>query len=147
MPPAAARARYGLSGRAERLRIEGRDEQAEDKARKELLAPAATVSPRFEDAAPGLIVLDFSGPGDPHRSADELFRGAAKLGFEPRVGVSRKRGARMARLARGEQDAALAACRPPGRSRPWPRRPSRPSGAGCGSRCSKPISRVRKSWP
>ncbi len=91
MPLAEARARYGYSGATERLNLEDRDPAAEEKTQQSLLELAENATPRFEDSAPGLITLDFTGLRDPHASAEELAFQVKKLGLEPRVAVSRNR--------------------------------------------------------
>ncbi len=91
MPLAEARSRYGYSGAAERLTLEDRDQEAEEKTQQLLLELAENATPRFEDSAPGLITLDFTGLQDPHAAAEELAFQARKLGLEPRVAVSRNR--------------------------------------------------------
>jgi len=76
---------WRLSG-PNRLRIEKRDPQAEQLAQQELLQVALNASPNVEDAAPGLIVLDFTGLPNPHHSAaqpplsDLRFPGKGRLG-------------------------------------------------------------------
>ncbi|MBI1356838.1 MAG: hypothetical protein GC160_21070 [Acidobacteria bacterium] len=91
MPLAAAKVRYAYSGPGEELRILLRDEAAEQRAQRALLELAETVTPRFEDSAPGLLTLDFQGLREPHLSAEALARGAAELGLPARVGVARNR--------------------------------------------------------
>jgi protein ImuB len=91
MPLAEAQARYSFSGQPNRLRIEKRDPEAEQLAQQELLQAALNASPNVEDAAPGLIILDFTGLPNPHHSAAQLSYRSEKLGFEPNVAVSRNR--------------------------------------------------------
>ena len=52
---------------------------------------ALIVSPRVEDAAPGLLIVDLAGLPDPHGSASQLAHGAEKLGLPAHVGVSANR--------------------------------------------------------
>ena len=73
------------------LHIYPRDPEAEKQAQQELLELALTISPRAEDTAPGLIVLDMSGRPDPHASASHFSLGAEKLGLEAHVAVSQNR--------------------------------------------------------
>ena len=73
------------------LQVLPRDPEAEKQTQQELLELALTVSPRVEDAAPGLIVLDLAGLPDPYHSASRLSLGAEKLGLAVNVGVSQNR--------------------------------------------------------
>ena len=73
------------------LHIYPRDPEAEKQAQQELLELALAISPRAEDTAPGLIVLDMSGLPDPHASASNFSLGAEKLGLEAHVAVSQNR--------------------------------------------------------
>ena len=73
------------------LQIYPRDPEAEKLAQQELLELALTISPRAEDTAPGLIVLDMAGLPDPHASASDFSLGAEKLGLEAHVAVSQNR--------------------------------------------------------
>ena len=73
------------------LHIYPRDPEAEKQAQQELLELALAISPRAEDTAPGLIVLDMSGLPDPHASASHFSLGAEKLGLEAHVAVSQNR--------------------------------------------------------
>lgn len=91
MPLAAATARFAYHGSGEELRVLERDEQAEREAQQALLRLAETVTPRFEDSAPGLLTLDFRGLREPHSSAQALARGAVALGLPVRIGVARNR--------------------------------------------------------
>ena len=68
-----------------------RDLEAEKQARQKLLGLALAISPRVEDTAPGLIVLDMAGLPDPHASASDFSLGAEKLGLEANVAVSQNR--------------------------------------------------------
>ena len=54
------------------LHIYPRDPEAEKQAQQELLELALATSPRAEDTAPGLIVLDMAGLPDPHASASNF---------------------------------------------------------------------------
>ena len=73
------------------LHICHRDPEAEKLAQQELLELALTISPRAEDTAPGLIILDMAGLPDPHASASNFSLGAEKLGLEAHVAVSQNR--------------------------------------------------------
>ena len=73
------------------LQIYPRDPEAEKLAQQELLELALAVSPRAEDTAPGLIILDMAGLPDPHASASNFSLGAEKLGLEANVAVSQNR--------------------------------------------------------
>ena len=91
MALAAAQARYGASGESRPLRVFDRDEEAERRTQALLLKLAEKATPRFEDVAPGLLSLDFGGLRDPYDSAARLASGAARLGLQANVGVSRNR--------------------------------------------------------
>jgi len=91
MPLASATARFSYQGAGEELRILERDEQAERQAQQALLRLAQTVTPRFEDSAPGLLTLDLRGLRTPHASVEMLARGAAELGLRAQIGVARNR--------------------------------------------------------
>ena len=73
------------------LHIYPRDPEAEKQAQQELLELALAISPRAEDTAPGLIILDMSGLPDPHASASNFSLGTEKLGLEAHVAVSQNR--------------------------------------------------------
>ncbi len=73
------------------LHVYARDPEAEKQTRQELLELALAISPRVEDSAPGLIVLDMSGLPDPHAAASNFSLGAEKLGLEAHVAVSQNR--------------------------------------------------------
>ncbi len=73
------------------LQVLPRDPEAEKQTQQELLELALSVSPRVEDAAPGMIVLDLAGLPDPYHSASRLSLGAEKLGLAVNVGVSQNR--------------------------------------------------------
>jgi nucleotidyltransferase/DNA polymerase involved in DNA repair len=68
-----------------------RSPEAEQQTQQELIDMALTVSPRVEDAAPGLLIVDLAGLPDPHGSANQLAHGAEKLGLPANVGVSANR--------------------------------------------------------
>ncbi len=68
-----------------------RSPQAEQQTQQELVDMALTVSPRVEDAASGLLIVDLAGLPDPHGSASQLAHGAEKLGLPANVGVSANR--------------------------------------------------------
>jgi protein ImuB len=91
MPLAEAQARYSFSGQTNSLRIEKRDPEAEQFAQQELLQTALSASPNVEDAAQGLIVLDFTGLPNPHHAAAQLSYRIEKLGLEPNIAVSQNR--------------------------------------------------------
>ncbi len=88
---AAAQARYASAGKLQPLRIFDRDEREEQRAQGLLLELAEKATPRFEEVAPGLLVLDFRGLSDPYVVAGELASGAAELGLKANVGVSMNR--------------------------------------------------------
>lgn len=88
---AAAQARYASAGKLQPLRIFDRDEREEQRAQGLLLELAEKATPRFEEVAPGLLVLDFRGLSDPYVAAGELASGAAELGLKANVGVSMNR--------------------------------------------------------
>ena len=73
------------------LQIYPRDPEAEKQAQQELLELALATSPRAEDTALGLIILDMAGLPDPHASASNFSLGAEKLGLEANVAVSQNR--------------------------------------------------------
>lgn len=91
MPLAEATARFAYTTGGDHLRILERDPAAEARAQRDLLRLAETATPRYEDSAPGLVTLDFTGLREPHVSARTLFAGAESLGFTPQLGVSRNR--------------------------------------------------------
>jgi protein ImuB len=91
MPLAAAQARFAYSTGGDELRIFERDLAAEARARRDLLHAAENATPRYEDSAPGLVTLDFTGLREPHLAARELFEATEALGFTPQLGVSRNR--------------------------------------------------------
>jgi protein ImuB len=68
-----------------------RSPEAEEQTQQELIEMALTVSPRVEDASPGLLIVDLAGLPDPHGSASQLAHGAEKLGLPANVGVSANR--------------------------------------------------------
>ena len=47
--------------------------EAEQQTQQELLELALTISPRVEDTAPGVIVVELAGLPDPHGSAESFF--------------------------------------------------------------------------
>jgi nucleotidyltransferase/DNA polymerase involved in DNA repair len=73
------------------LQTRERSPEAEQLAQQELIEMALTVSPRVEDAASGLLIVDLAGMPDPHGSATQLAHGAEKLGLPANVGVSANR--------------------------------------------------------
>jgi nucleotidyltransferase/DNA polymerase involved in DNA repair len=75
----------------EDLQTRERSPEAEQQTQQELIEMALTVSPRVEDAAPGLLIVDLAGLPDPHGSANQLAHGAEKLGLPANVGVSANR--------------------------------------------------------
>ena len=90
MPLAEAETRYSRNS-GDELRIIERNTQAEGRAQQDLIELALTISPRVEDSAPGLLVLDLAGLPNAHASATELAHGMEKLGFDANIGVSRNR--------------------------------------------------------
>ncbi|MCY4533786.1 MAG: hypothetical protein OXB91_00370 [Bryobacterales bacterium] len=91
MALAAALARYATAGDPQPLRIFDRDKKEEQRVQGLLLELAEKATPRFEEAAPGLLVLDFKGLRDPYAAAGELASGAAELGLRANVSVSMNR--------------------------------------------------------
>jgi nucleotidyltransferase/DNA polymerase involved in DNA repair len=73
------------------LQARERSPEAERQTQQELIEMALTVSPRVEDAAPGLLIVDLAGLPDPHGSANQLAHCAEKLGLPANVGVSANR--------------------------------------------------------
>ena len=65
--------------------------EAEQQTQRELLELALTVSPRVEDTAPGVIVVELDGLRDPHGSAASFSHEAEKLGLPANVAVSQNR--------------------------------------------------------
>ena len=90
MPLAEARSRFNFQGGGE-LKVIDRNAETEQRCQKQLLELAQTVTPRFEDSAAGLILLDFTGLRKPHASAAQLHKAAQELGFEPNIAVSQNR--------------------------------------------------------
>lgn len=110
-----------------RLQARPRDLEAERSAREALREAVDAYSPIVEDAAPGLVYLDFDGVKDEKGSAAALMRRCAGLGLPAKAGVADGRTA--ARLAAREaadspivvrrgQDAAFLAPQPLARLRP-----------------------------
>jgi protein ImuB len=73
------------------LETRERSPETEQQTQQELIEMALRVSPRVEDAAPGLLIVDLAGLPDPHGSASLLAHGAEKLGLPANVGVSANR--------------------------------------------------------
>ena len=65
--------------------------EAEQQTQQELLELALTISPRVEDTAPGVIVVELAGLPDPHGSAESFSHEAEKLGLPANVAVSQNR--------------------------------------------------------
>ena len=65
--------------------------EAEQQTQQELLELALTISPRVEDTAPGVIVVELAGLTDPHGSAESFSHEAEKLGLPANVAVSQNR--------------------------------------------------------
>lgn len=103
MALAAAQARCGTAGDARALRVFERDTETERRVQRRLLALAESATPRFEDVSPGVLTLDFAGLREPYATAERLAAGAARLGLQANVGVSRNRFVAMcaARTQRG----------------------------------------------
>lgn len=97
MPLAEAKTRFAAHPKPSQtsagpaLRAQERDEAAEARARRETLEMALTVSPRIDDAQPGLLVADLAGLRDPHAAARQLANGAERLGLPGNVAVSLNR--------------------------------------------------------
>ena len=88
MALATAQARHAAARQALPLRVRDRDEEEEQRVQGLLLKVAESVTPRFENVAPGLISLDFGGLRDPYASAAQLASGAEEFGLQANVGVS-----------------------------------------------------------
>ena len=73
------------------LQTLARNPEAEQQTQQELLELALTVSPRVEDTAPGVIVVELDGLRDPHGSAASFSHEAEKLGLPANVAVSQNR--------------------------------------------------------
>ena len=73
------------------LQTLARNPEAEQQTQRELLELALTVSPRVEDTAPGVIVVELDGLRDPHGSAASFSHEAEKLGLPANVAVSQNR--------------------------------------------------------
>lgn len=103
MALAAAQARCGTADAARALRVFERDAATERRMQRRLLDLAESATPRFEDVAPGVLALDFAGLREPYATAERLAAGAARLGLQANVGVSRNRFVAMcaARTQRG----------------------------------------------
>lgn len=93
MSVAQAQARFAVAKLPEagRLEMHPRDEQVEARTQRELLETALTTSPRVEDSAPGLLVVDLAGLENPHASADILHQKVEQLGLPVHVAVSQNR--------------------------------------------------------
>lgn len=88
---AAAQARCAAAGKLQPLRVFDRDEGEEQRVQGLLLELAEKATPRFEEVAPGLLVLDFKGLRDPYAAAGKLASGTAELGLRANVSVSMNR--------------------------------------------------------
>ncbi len=73
------------------LQTLARNPEAEQQTQQELLELALTISPRVEDTAPGVIVVELAGLSDPHGSAESFSHEAEKLGLPANVAVSQNR--------------------------------------------------------
>ena len=73
------------------LQTLARNPEAEQQTQRELLELALTVSPRVEDTAPGVIVVELDGLSDPHGSAASFSHEAENLGLPANVAVSQNR--------------------------------------------------------
>lgn len=103
MALAAAQARCGTVDAARALQVFERDAATERRMQRRLLELAENATPRFEDVSPGVLVLDFAGLREPYAAAERLAAGAARVGLQANVGVSRNRFVAMcaARTQRG----------------------------------------------
>ena len=88
MALAAAQAHYAAAGEPQPLRVFDRDEREEQRVQGLLLELAEKATPRFEEAGPGLLVLDFRGLRNPYAVAEKLAFGTTELGLQANVGVS-----------------------------------------------------------
>lgn len=84
------------SKRREKLFSEARNEQQEQLAQQELLEIAQQISPRVEDRAPGLLVLDLAGLPDAHSAAGKFVHYADRLGLPANAATSENRFAAVA---------------------------------------------------
>jgi nucleotidyltransferase/DNA polymerase involved in DNA repair len=73
------------------LQTLARNTEAEQQTQQELLELALTISPRVEDTAPGVIVVELAGLTDPHGAAESFSHEAEKLGLQANVAVSQNR--------------------------------------------------------
>ena len=73
------------------LQTLARNPEAEQQTQQELLELALTISPRVEDTAPGVIVVELACLPDPHGSAVSFSHEAEKLGLPANVAVSQNR--------------------------------------------------------
>jgi protein ImuB len=116
MTEAEARARCPL------LVVRPWSDERVDSARHALLEAALTVSPRVEDAGPGVVHVDVAGlgrlVGDARAIADRLVRQVSAVGLSARVGLAQSRtaarlaaqgGGRVTVVPPGGERAALAA--------------------------------------
>ena len=65
--------------------------EAEQQSQQQLIELALTFSPRVEDTAPGVIVMELDGLTDPHGAAENFSHEAEKLGLRANVAVSQNR--------------------------------------------------------
>lgn len=103
MALAAAQARCSTADATRALRVFERDAATERRMQRRLLELAENATPRFEDVSPGVLALDFAGLREPYAAAERLAAGAARVGLQANVGVSRNRFVAMcaARTQRG----------------------------------------------
>ena len=73
------------------LQALARNPEAEQQTQQELLELALTISPRVEDTAPGVIVVELACLPDPHGSAVSFSHEAEKLGLPANMAVSQNR--------------------------------------------------------
>ncbi len=87
----AAAQRLNRSTAQQTLQALARNPEAEQQTQQELLELALTISPRVEDTAPGVIVVELACLPDPHGSAVSFSHEAEKLGLPSNVAVSQNR--------------------------------------------------------
>ena len=87
----AAAQRLNRSTAQQTLQALACNPEAEQQTQQELLELALTISPRVENTAPGVIVVELAGLSDPHGSAESFSHEAEKLGLPANVAVSQNR--------------------------------------------------------
>ncbi len=91
-PSTRSRAQRPNGSTAQRnLQVLACNPEAEQQTQQQLIELALTFSPRVEDTAPGVIVLELDGLTDPHGAAENFSHEAEKLGLRANVAVSQNR--------------------------------------------------------